>query len=374
MYLDKFSVMHVDDEQDIQDIIKYILEPKVKDIYFASNGKEALEIYDKHKPDIVLSDISMPHMNGLDMSKKIKEQNPNTPIVLFTSFDNSDYLKDAINTGIDKYIAKPFDNNILCNTLDCVAKTLYTNLENKNMEKMMQTQSKVAAMGEMIGNIAHQWRQPLNIITTQVSGLEMKVDFHNKVTDEDIRYCSRAVVNQANHLSQTIDDFRGFFKEDKDLRKEFNLKNTIGKVINLTQDSYKSNFIDIVIDIDDKCIIKQNENHLLQAFLNIFNNAKDAFKINNIEYKRYFFIDIKQNNQNITIKFKDNAGGIPEDIIDRIFEPYFTTKFESQGTGIGLYMTNKIIIDNYGGELIAYNEEHHYNNKLYTGAVFKIIL
>jgi len=374
MYLNNFSLLHVEDDADIKELVEYILKPKVKNIYFASNGEDALEIYDKYNPDIILSDINMPFMNGLDMSKKLKEQNPNIPIVLFTSFDNSDYLKEAINIGVDKYIEKPFNNKTICKTLNYIAESLHKNIENKNMEKMIQTQSKVAAMGEMIGNIAHQWRQPLSVITTSVTGLEMKVDFGYQITNEDIIECSNCVVTQANHLSQTIDDFRNFFKNDDSVKKEFNIKKTIKKVINLTKDSYKNNFIDLVIDIDDDYIIKHNENQLSQAFLNIFNNAKDAFKINNVEGKRYFFINIKPNNNNITIEFKDNAGGIPKDIIDRVFEPYFTTKFESQGTGIGLYMTHKIITDSFNGNIAVYNEEYTYNGKLYKGAVFKIDL
>ncbi|MEA3497850.1 MAG: response regulator [Campylobacterota bacterium] len=374
MYLNNFSLLHVEDDPDVKDIVEYILKPKVKNIYFASNGEDALEIYDKYNPDIILSDINMPLMNGLDMSKKIKEQNPNIPIVLFTSFDNAEYLKEAINIGIDKYIKKPFDNKMVCNTLDCVAENLYQNIEKQKMEKIIQSQSKLAAMGEMIGNIAHQWRQPLSVITTYVSGLAMKVDFDQKITNEDIRDCSKSVITQANLLSQTIDDFRDFFIEDDSLKREFNLRKTIERVVNLIQDSYKSNFINIVIDIDDDYIIKQNESQLLQAFLNIFNNAKDAFKINNIKDERYFFINIKQNDQNIIIEFKDNAGGISQDIIDRVFEPYFTTKFKHHGTGIGLYMTHKIITDSYMGKITAYNEEYRYNAKLYKGAVFKIVL
>ncbi|MEA3353111.1 MAG: hybrid sensor histidine kinase/response regulator [Campylobacterota bacterium] len=374
MYLNNFSVMHVEDDQDIQDIVRYILEPKVKNIYFASNGKDALDIYDKHKPDIILSDINMPYMSGLDMSKKIKKKDPDIPIVLFTSFDNPDYLKEAINTGIDKYIEKPFDNNMVCNTLDCVAKSLYLNTEKKNMERMLQTQSKVAAMGEMIGNIAHQWRQPLSVISTIASAFPVKIDLGKEISQKEILDYSNKIVEQVEYLSSTIDDFKDFCNQSDKLFSSFNIKDTIDKTVNLTKDSFINNSINIVLDIDD-FIFLQKENELIQVFLNIFNNAKDAFNINEIDYaNRYLFVDIKKEQENCTIIIKDSAGGIVDEALQRVFEPYFTTKFEAQGTGIGLYMTHKIITEHYNGKIEAYNEQYNYNDLMLKGAVFKIIL
>ncbi|MEA3289514.1 MAG: response regulator [Campylobacterota bacterium] len=374
MYLNNFSVMHVEDEQDIQDIVRYILEPKVKNIYFASNGEEALEVFEKYNPDIILSDINMPHMNGLDMAKKIKELNPDIPIVLFTSFDNPDYLKEAINTGIDKYIEKPFDNKMVCNTLDCIAKTLYVNIEKKNMEKMVQTQSKVAAMGEMIGNIAHQWRQPLSVVSTLASAITVKIDLGVDIPQKELYAHSNNILEQVNYLSGTIDDFKDFYNQSDKTFKAFNIKESIDKTIKLTKDSYKSNNIITILDIDDFMFF-QKENELIQVFLNIFNNAKDAFIINEIDtQKRFLFIEIEKAKESCIITIKDSAGGIVQDALERVFEPYFTTKFESQGTGIGLYMSNKIITEHFKGKIYAYNEEYNYNDLILKGAVFKIVL
>ena len=374
MLLNNFTLLYVEDDQDTQEILKDILELKVKELYIASDGEEGLEFYKKYNPDMVLTDIGMPNMNGIEMSEAIKLLNPHQPIAVLTAFNEPSFLKQAVNLGVDKYILKPVaDIELFFKPLESIAKVLQSDLDREKLEHMLQTQSKVTAMGEMIENIAHQWRQPLSIITTHASGLNMKMDFNENITKKDIEKCSNDIIVQADYLSKTIDDFRNFFKEGNGVKKEFNLKDTIEKVILLIDDSYKSNFIKIITNVDD-CIIHQNENQLSQALLNIFNNAKDAFKINNIKGNRYFFIDIKQNDEKITITLKDNAGGIPKDAIDKVFEPYFTTKFKHQGTGIGLYMTNQIITKHFNGTIDASNDSFEYESEEYVGACFSVVL
>ncbi len=235
---------------------------------------------------------------------------------------------------------------------------------------MLQSQVKVAAMGEMMGNIAHQWRQPLSVITTVASGISLNREL-DILTDDMLDNMTNTIITQAMHLSQTIDDFRDFLKDNTSNNKRFNIKNTLEKVISLTSDSYDSHYIKIIYSCDDIFITK-NENQLSQVLLNIFNNAKDAFVINDIKTDRYLFIDIKQIQNDIVINCKDNAGGIPIDIIDKVFEPYFTTKHQSQGTGIGLYMSHQIITKHFAGTINAQNAEYNYNNQDYVGAIFTI--
>jgi signal transduction histidine kinase len=365
--------MYVEDDKDILELVDYILKPRCKKLLTADNGKDGLELYDRFKPDIVISDINMPLMDGLQMSKQLKTKEPDLPIVLVTSFDDTELLKEAINTGIDKYIQKPFSTESFLASLNAVVKMLELKNEKADLQNMIQTQSKIASMGEMIGNIAHQWRQPLNVISTAASSFLLNLELKGQVQKNEIIENSNQILDQVNYLSNTIDDFRDFYSKD-DICVNFNIKNAVYKSISLVKDSYKSNSIEFILDLKDYEIEKK-ENELIQVFINILNNAKDAFIINNIEPdKRYVFIKMSVDEKKCTIFIKDSANGIDESVIERVFEPYFTTKFASQGTGIGLYMSHQIITEHFNGKITAYNKAYEFNKSSLKGACFKITL
>ena len=257
-------------------------------------------------------------------------------------------------------------------------KELNDDLENKVLRQvkkmrekddMLFQQSKLASMGEMIGNIAHQWRQPLSTISTAASGLKLQRELKIE-TENSLNESLDVIVKSTKTLSQTIDDFRNFFKKDKN-ETDFRIEENIGKVINLMEATLKMKDIKIVKDIDS-CNFHGLENELTQALLNIMNNAKDALIL--IEEDKYIFISVKNIKDEVIIQIKDNAKGIDPAIINKIFEPYFTTKFNSNGTGIGLYMTQSIIVKNMNGKINVSNVEFEYKNKQYTGAQFEIIL
>jgi PAS domain S-box-containing protein len=241
--------------------------------------------------------------------------------------------------------------------------------------KLLESQSKLAAMGEMLGNIAHQWRQPLSIITTSATGLSLKADMKMEITESEIKEFSNQVVQQADYLSKTIDDFRNFIKVDIHYLP-MSIKDSILSAITLTKAAIKSNYIEIIEQFDEDLTIKGNKNELSQAFINIINNAKDKLKeIEETKQRRLIFISTKKiENKAIEIKIFDNGGGIEEAVINRIFEPYFTTKHQSIGTGLGLSMSDKIIRERHQGSIQAYNEEFEYEKEKYKGACFSIKL
>jgi len=244
-----------------------------------------------------------------------------------------------------------------------------TNLKEK--EKLLFEQAKLASMGEMIGNIAHQWRQPLSVISTAATGIKVQQEFNIINGDDLIRNCDM-INDNAQYLSKTIDDFKNFIKGDKQ-KERFNLSSEIESFLNLVNGSSKNNQIDIVLDMDDHIEINGFQNELSQCMINIFNNAKDVFNEKKIE-KKYIFISTKQDGDNAIITIKDNGGGIPQNVLPKIFEPYFTTKHQSQGTGLGLHMTYKLIVDGMKGTIVATNNSYNYNGKAYTGATFTITL
>lgn len=273
-------------------------------------------------------------------------------------------------------------NKILVNKV--AEKTKQLKQMNKNLEKLVEKksqeliqkenilnqQSKMAAMGEMIENIAHQWRQPLSVISTVATAAKLKKDL-NILTDNEFYETMNTINNSSQHLSNTIDDFRNFFSNEKEIIV-FNIDESINKVLNLVNSKLQNRNIKI-IKSESNISILGLKNEFIQVILNIISNAIDAFE-NKKDDKKFIFIDSKKENNNLILIIKDSAGGIKDDIIDRIFEPYFTTKHKSQGTGIGLYMSLEIVKKHMKGDIFVSNNEYIYNNTKFKEAEFKIVI
>lgn len=242
--------------------------------------------------------------------------------------------------------------------------------EIEKQTKIILSQSKVTAVGEMLGNIAHQWRQPLNVISIATSILKLSIDLDNKLTKKEINEYITKISLQVEYLSKTIDDFRNFFCTKNDEVKLVNLKETINKVEGLVTDSFKNNNIKIVLDLYDFQVLL-NESLFIQSIINLCNNSKDAMLINNTDEK-FLFISFAKYDDGISISVKDSGNGIDNDLIDNIFEPYFTTKFESKGTGLGLYIVHQIVTNHLKGQVYVENTEYEYKDKIYKGAEFII--
>lgn len=240
----------------------------------------------------------------------------------------------------------------------------------KEKDNLIYQQSKMASMGEMIGNIAHQWRQPLSIISVGATGLKLQKE-HGLMSDKFFTDTCNTINDNAQYLSKTIDDFKNFIKNDRD-KVKLNLEENIDSFLSLVNPSIKNHQVNIELDLDKDLIINGYPNELTQCFMNLFNNAKDALK--DIDTQRYLFISTKVEKNQVVISFKDNAGGIDENVIHNIFEPYFTTKHKSQGTGLGLSMTYKIIVEGMDGTIDVKNSEYLHNDKKFNGAEFIIKL
>ncbi|MCK5111708.1 MAG: hypothetical protein KAQ94_09330 [Arcobacteraceae bacterium] len=243
--------------------------------------------------------------------------------------------------------------------------------KNKHIQEQLFKSEKLASMGDMIGNIAHQWRQPLSVISTGATGMKMQKEF-DTLSDKQFMETCDIINNNAQYLSKTIDDFRNFIKGDR-TKTIFNLKDTIESFLDLVRGSIKNNHINIILDLQEDIKIDGYGNELIQCLINIFNNAKDVLK-EKVEDNRLIFISTSIKEDKAIIKIKDSGGGIPKDIISKVFEPYFTTKHKSQGTGLGLHMTYNLIADGMHGTIEANNVEYEYKDQSYTGAEFTITL
>jgi len=240
--------------------------------------------------------------------------------------------------------------------------------------KLLEDQSKLASMGEMIGNIAHQWRQPLSVITTSASGMNLKYQYGQELTQDEIADYTNIIIEQSEYLSKTIDNFRDFLKGDKH-HEQISIKRVLEYTFNLVNATIKNNHITLIQDIEEELYINASINELSEALINIINNSKDVLKEKIINQEdRLIFVKAKAEGDKIVLEFKDSGGGIEEKIMDRIFEPYFTTKHQSVGTGLGLAMVDKIVRERHFGILKVHNDEYTYNGQPYKGACFSIIL
>jgi len=221
-------------------------------------------------------------------------------------------------------------------------------LKSIKQKQLLEQQTKMAQMGEMIGAIAHQWRQPLNTIFLGIQNL--KYDYREgKLKEED--YINEFIIENKkiiNFMSKTIDDFRNFFRVDKE-KIYFNIKETIEAVVTMLSAQFTQHNIEVVI-VGNEFEYYGLQSEYQQVILNILNNAKDILIEKEIENPKIY---IKIDNNRVTIE--DNGGGVPIDMLDRIFEPYFTTKEQGKGTGMGLYMSKMIIEDNMCGKLSVTN-------------------
>ncbi len=291
----------------------------------------------------------------------------------------ADYAKKLSFNNLEKPFSPKAKEKEEYNELDLVLDSLNImrkNLKNQikeNEEKnfMLIQQSKQAVMGEMIGFIVHQWKQPLNLISMSNGLLKFRQEDKSFASEEDVNTSLKNIDNAVKHLSSTMDDFRSFFKPNKE-KIHFNIVNTFNKVFRLLDKSFVNYNIELVKEFED-IEIYGFENELIQVVINILNNARDALKTKKNQ-RLLIFIKVFSKDEKVNIYIKDNAGGIPDEIIGRVFESYFTTKNDTEGTGIGLYMSKKIISKNMKGDISVQNVNFIYEDCSYIGAEFKIVI
>ncbi len=238
------------------------------------------------------------------------------------------------------------------------------NKVNKQLEELMFVQNRMAALGNMIENIAHQWKQPLSSINASILLIDKKMSNFKEydLIEKDIDSIELTTV----YLSKTIDDIRNFYSQDK-IKKEFYIYDVIADTMDILSGLFISHKISIQKNIDKGLMINSFPNELQQVVISVILNAKDAIIKNNTQNPKIIINLFKpQEDSKIKLQIIDNGGGIEEKNLYKIFEPYFTTKKDYNGTGIGLYITQMIIKQSLGGTINATNTQ--------DGACFEIIL
>jgi len=269
-------------------------------------------------------------------------------------YDVGGNLIGTVGTGRDVTRQRTLENEL--RTLN---DTLEKNVADKTskiveQERLLFQQARMSAMGEMIAAIAHQWRQPLNALGIMVQDVKLEHD-QNGVSDEYMSTFKQRSMDQINFMSKTIDSFRDFFKINKE-KVDFDVTETILDVVRLLRPQFASSGIFIIVNADKKQKVNGYPNEFMQVVLNILNNARDAL-IDKKPQTPQIIIDVSEKAAFCVITIADNGGGLDKKIIDKVFDPYFTTKGPDKGTGIGLYMSKTIIEVNMDGLLSVRNKE-----------------
>jgi len=241
--------------------------------------------------------------------------------------------------------------------------------KNRRKDVQLLEQSKMASMGEMISMIIHQWKQPLNAISIVNSGMRLRVML-NKLSTEDVTHDNNVIDKQVQLMSSTMDDFKNFFKQTDKI--EFVVAQSIQKTIDLVGNIYSLKNVEVVFESKSQVKTTGYPNELIQVLINILNNARDIILDKKLKEQK-IFITVVEAPTHHCIHIQDCAGGIPEEHLRDIFNPYFTTKKEDKGTGLGLYMT-KVILDKVDATISVTNEKVQVNGKEFMGARFNICL
>ena len=225
--------------------------------------------------------------------------------------------------------------------------------KNEEKQKMLFLQSRMASLGQMMANIAHQWRQPLTELALALFNLKKAAQRHDNEQIDAAYNDAKALIH---NMSQTIEDFINFFKPDKP-KTSFALAESFDEAMQILEKTLEKEYIDISKEIDGSLKVRGVTNELSQVFINLLQNAKDAFRQRGIR-DRHIAVRIYRDGDEVVAEVNDNAGGIEPHVIERIFEPYFTTKHAAQGTGLGLFMSKMIIEKSFGGSIEVENIDH----------------
>lgn len=365
---EKSSILVVDDTPENIKVIVEILKQDYK-VSVATSGKNALKLLDDGlKPDLILLDIIMPDLDGFQMCEILKAEKKykDIPVVFLTILESEHDIVKGFELGAVDYVTKPVEPIVLKARIQTHIrlKKYHTKLLDnlKKKEELLIKQSKMAILGEMFENITHQWKQPLSVIT--MSSDTIKYTNDNGMLEKSKLDNSLELIKESTlYLADTVEGFRDFLKEDVQ-KQYFSVKDVVEKSLKLLSVKFKNQEISIDQEDLNDIEILSYKNDLIQVLMNILNNAKDALEAK--KENRNLKVSATKTDKNVVIKIIDNAGGIKDEHLKKLFGKYFTTKEKDKGTGIGLFMSRALVEKHLCGTIKGYNKD--------DGACFEITL
>lgn len=361
----EFDILIVDDKPYNLKLLSDILQAQGYATRAAINGELALGAVKTKLPDLILLDIMMPEMDGFEVCARLKKNKTtrDIPIIFISALEDVANTIRAFEAGGVDYITKPFEREVVLARINThlQKRQLEITLQRQNValqneikkreanETLLIQQSRLAALGDLLSHIAHHWRQPLNVIGLSVQDIEDMYAF-NTLDSDSLHDNVTSIMKIVRDMSAMIDNFKDFFKPDRE-KKPFNIKDILEKTLHIVTPDFKRNDIELVPEIIHDCTIDGFPHEYSQVIINILNNAKDALLASATPVKKIVLTLDALDSGKSRLTIRDNGGGIDKKIIVKIFDPYFTTKFPTSGTGIGLYMSKMIIEKNMGGSI-----------------------
>lgn len=351
--LSDLSILYVEDDESLREHNAYFYQSLFKEVHIGQNGAEGVALYEKYLPDLIVTDINMPVMNGVTMAKTIKNIDGTTPIIVLTAYNDESLLLELIDIGVDAFLNKPADFNRNLETLMKIARNIKAKRELAEKNTLLIQQARKAAMGEILSQVAHHWRQPLTLFSLEIQKLpgahkkgRLDADYLDSMVKESMK--------TINAMSETIDIFTAFSKQPGS-GAIFFLNESVDETLTLIAPQLIAGNISVETHIDDTIKVNSAKADFQQSLLKILANACDAIEASRIkEGKIMIEAEIFENNT-LELNISDNGGGIEEEGLNKLFDPYYTTKGLASGTGLGLYVVKLIVEDLMQGKISACN-------------------
>lgn len=351
-FLDK-NILIVDDSKTIVLLLKSMLEDEgYTSVHSTLSAQDAYTILDKEKIDLILLDVIMPEIGGIEACKAIRDMpnHKNTPIIMVTGEDSDEVLKQSFDAGADDFTTKPINFTNLNTRIKSV-------LSDKEKDQLILSQTRYAAMNEIISTLSDHWKEPLAAI--RKSALDLDNSYKSNTLTKQIMEKNLVLIEEyTKELSKTIDEFKNI-SEVENHAKETNINKLVRYALSIIQSRLqKSN---IKIQLKEQTGMKKimlYPNALVRALLNIFINTQEAFSKQNKNTKKVLQVVTSQDDMYTSISIKDNAGGIKEEYISQIFNPYFSTKKDKTVKGLGLHYCKQVIEEHIGGKIQIFSKNN----------------
>ena len=375
------KVLVADSSHVCQTQVADLLKNYKLNVFTAKDGEEAMSIIEEHDDiKIVLTDFMLPKIDGIKLIRTLRRKyNRNEMAIIVVSSETEKYIPSkCLKSGANDFILKGFDNEEFYARLNANLESiaLYDDLKNEtlarqNRENVLLDESKMATIEELLHNISHHWRQPLNIISTSAGSLRVSREMGVDNLDAELESLDN-IVGLTQDLSKTIEMFKEFFSFQSET-DEFDITSTLKEYANLIASPLKEQEIDLVINCNEVVNYNANKENFVQVMMNLINNSKEILQKSQGD-KKIILIDITSGKDGVELNIKDSGGGVPENIMHKIFEPYFSTQEERNGTGLGLFIARKIVVNEFNGTIGIENRNFDHMDMQCYGANFRINL
>ncbi len=359
------NILTIDDSSFVRTLLKTVLNQKGYNVFVASNAQDGIEILKNYKVHLILLDLIMPGIDGIRFLENLKEQKDyfEIPVIVISGDSSRNNYARVLKNGASDFIKKPFVIEEVLLKCDVHIKSY---LQSKKIVESEKEIAKQKSISKLLENISHHWRQPLSIISTNASATILEREYGINI-EKTLNERMQQIIDYTKLLSNTIEDFRLLFSNAL-FQEEVLTLDFINSLLESHHEYIQLNHISVItnLQVNSFCTYADELKQILNLLIN---NIKEHAKEN-----KYIFLTIKEKDENIEIIIKDNGGGVGDELLQNIFEPYFTTKHQSFGKGVGLYIVYQIITEEFKGTIKARNAQYLQDNKAHKGLEFTITI